>query len=134
MQVISLADPLYQSDIKLLIGGTPQNVHTYIDDEHGVGAVAYNKENGTSDGWDDPTDGMQFHVNQGHEAFYIWIERPELDLLHHEMYHLTHDVLSVRGIEYSDGCEDAFAYLNTHLFMDAYNKLFVHKKQNRKAS
>lgn len=133
MQVINVVDPLYQSDVRLLVGGVMEDVHQYVVKTHGGEVSTHNKDNATDDGWEDCTDGAQFHVNGDTEVFYIWIQRPELDLLHHEIYHLTHDILHVRGIEYSDNCEDAFSYFSTALFIDAYKKLFAQKKQNRKA-
>ncbi len=117
MRQITLKDPIYQAKISLLIGGNFAQVRREMDEYHGVGSKFYNKHEACDDADSDKDEeAMEWHMVDLEERFYIWVRYPRLDLIYHELFHLVHDVLEVRGIQYSDGSEEAFAYWGAAIF------------------
>lgn len=128
MKEIKLSDPLYETDIRLLIGGSAKDLIALMTKRHGsVSPMSWDQK---SD-WEedaDTTNGYQFHINApfGYgEIFYIWIDELAPSLLAHEIFHLTGDILFTRGIVYSRESEEAFAYLNGWLFDKILKKLKI---------
>lgn len=126
-----IKDPIYQSSVSLLVGGNEAELYKFLRRRHGEGVKITNKESGeNAEASCDPrsasTDGIQFHVNEDREHFYAWIQHEDIDALFHEVMHLTFDVLTCRGIQYDDSCEDAFCYWGAAVFAQAYQKIFNH--------
>lgn len=142
MKELSITDPLYQSTIRYLIGGTEEELYALIRARHGQEALMRNKHGEGAplarDENDAGTDAMQFHINGAEEFFYVWLATATPDLVWHETMHLTFDVLTCRGIAYSDECEDAFAYWGGAVFAEVVHKLMrlydpVHRRSRAKA-
>lgn len=115
MKEISFSDPLYECEISYLEGGTVNDLISFISERHpGSLPVSWDRkfewgENANT------TNGYQFHMNAplgDGERFYIWVAYPTLNLVSHEVFHLTGDILFTRGIEYCYQSEEAFAYLH----------------------
>lgn len=126
MREITAKDPIYQADIVCLVGGSEKDVDAYLTKKHGTGYAMYNKDNECSEPLDDDNnDGLQFHVNGADKTFYVWISRPDMGLLYHEVMHLVFDVLVDRGIAYADECEDAFCYWGGDIFQQLARQIFA---------
>lgn len=127
LKKIRLKDPLYQSDIVVLVGGDTASLRRYLHRKHGSEVRTYNKNTPCDEeiGIGEDSGGLQFHVKRPQETFYIWVAIKDIDTMWHEVYHLTHDILFARGIIYSDSAEDAFAYFGGALFAQIYKKLFM---------
>lgn len=60
--------------------------------------------------------GCMFEIDP--QNFIIWTAdiSPKLSLLAHECFHLTHKILSIKGMVFCNESEEAFAYLHQYLF------------------
>lgn len=128
LKEIKIKDPMYQSSISYLVGGSEADLYKFLRRRHGKGVKLCNKEASEVEAMREPdsasTDGMQFHVNEEEEYFYVWVQRKDIGLVFHETMHLAFDVLSCRGIEYADECEDAFCYWGAAVYAEAHRKIF----------
>lgn len=126
LREVSFHEPMYQTDISYLYGGTPLDLIKFIEKRHGDSPPISWSEvfNWGTDA--DTTDGYQFHVNaplgRG-ERFYVWMAEVSPSLIFHETFHLVGDILHTRGISYSLESEEAFAYLGGYIFEEVYKLL-----------
>lgn len=128
MKEIQISDvPLYECELSLLIGGEIWDVIKLLKERHKDPRVySWNVEFK----WEEDantTNAYAFHVNApfgNGERFYIWMAEPTINLLAHETFHLTGDMLFTRGFEYCYGSEEGFAYLHGWLFDRIYNLIY----------
>ena len=121
-----ITDPLFDRTIMLLVGGTPADVRAFLEMRHGRDYSLANKDNECDDDKDDYNDGAEFHINgpDNLETYYVWVKDPTPGLLHHEVFHLAHDVLHVAGVTFTDESEEAFAYWSEHVYAQMFALLF----------
>lgn len=125
MEVFKLSDPLYERDIVILVGENEVALGAYLKKEHGESVKIYNKENAVDNTPDPQNDGCQFNVRDDvSQTFYVWIARRDIALLHHEMQHLTFDIMDAVGMSYCDESEEAYTYFGAHLFKQAVELIF----------
>lgn len=121
---IKFVEPMYQADIRYLIGGSADDLIRLMKRRHGD-AQKYSWDRKFDWGEDaNTTDGYQFHFNAIHgkgEVFYLWMQEPTAYLTMHEFIHLVGDVLFVRGIGYCYESEEVYAYLGGYLFEKFYS-------------
>ena|SRR5688572_11693042 len=123
---VRVYEPLYDVDISYLTGGDVPALIQFIKDRHGSNQMYSfgEKFDWTEDA--DTTNAYQFNVvaplGKG-EKFYVWMSELNPNLLFHETFHLTGDILWNRGIKYSMESEEAFAYLGGFIFAEAFKAL-----------
>lgn len=126
MKRINIYDPHYDAYITYLIGGTVDNMIKFIKRKH-KDSPLYSWGTPFVFGDDaDTTNAYQFHVNAPHgkgEIFYVWIHELNANLLFHETFHLTGDILYTRGIPYTYSSEEAYAYLGGSVFEKIFRAL-----------
>ena len=115
MKEIKIYEPMYDVNISYVFGGSITELKKMLKKRYGEIKLWSQDEHFTIDEMlDDDTNGYQFHV-QGpfgeDERFYVWIYKPNSNLIFHETLHLVFDILSHRGIYYNNDSEEAFAYL-----------------------
>ena len=118
---------MYDAHVVFLIGKEVPDLLKYLYRKHGKDTQFYSWSKAFSFGEDaDTTNGYQFHVNaplgKG-EIFYSWHSDMTPYLLSHELYHVVGDILHTRGVTYSYGSEEIFAYLYGWLFDKLFKKL-----------
>jgi hypothetical protein len=114
-----LNDPIYERSISLYVGGTEQDLYAAVP------SPKFNRsDEEVTEGPDINNDGCQFHIKEPDETFVVWISRRDPQLLHHELFHLTLDVLETVGLSLTPESEEAYAYWTAHIFADAYDRLF----------
>jgi hypothetical protein len=108
MKEVQVFEEMYRADISLIVGGTIPELQSLIESRHDDAPQL-----------DDDTDGYQFECRSKggqNERFYIYIEKMDPYLLYHEIMHLVFSIMKHRGITYSSGSEEAFAYLGGRIF------------------
>lgn len=128
MKEYRFLEPHYQANVCVLVGGTPADVRKLLERRHGKNFKMYSQGEEVDDDNRDSDDAFQFTVHEKEEIFYIWLDRVDLELLYHEIFHLTFDVLVSRGIAYDSSCEEAFAYWGAKVFIKFAKKLKLVKK------
>lgn len=124
---ISILVDMYDADVIFLYGGNTNDLRKYIKRRHKDSDLLSWGNRFTIDDEDaETTDGYQFHVfcNYGNgEVFYVWVAKPTPYLFAHEIFHLTGDILYIRGLSYSHASEEAYAYLHGWIFDKLVSKL-----------
>lgn len=118
---------MYDAYVIFLIGGEVPDLLSYLKRKHGADNTYYSWSKPFTFGKDaDTTDGYQFHTNaplgRG-EIFYSWHSDLTPNLLTHELYHIVGDILHTRGVAYSYGSEEIYAYLYGWIFERLFKKL-----------
>jgi hypothetical protein len=127
MKSFTLDDPLYERDIRLVVGGDEEQLQKYLIATHGPNHKIYNKDEECDEAPDVFNDGCEFSLKtDSHHCFYVWISRPDLQLLHHEIQHLIFDIMNNVGLSYSPDSEEAYTYFGAKIFMQAVRKLWPH--------
>ncbi len=107
--------PIYEAEVSYLVGGDVPQLIQFIKERH-KNAKKYSFLKVFKWGKDaDSTNAYQFHVGAplgNGEVFYVWVAENTANLIAHETFHLTGDILYNRGFKYSMKSEEAFAYLN----------------------
>jgi hypothetical protein len=57
------------------------------------------------------------------EVFYSWVHEAEPYMVHHEIDHLTSDILYTRGFKYSADSEEIWAYLGGWIYEQVHKGL-----------
>lgn len=128
MKVISFVTPLYEASVVCIFRCPFSKFLATLKKRHG-GKIPemYSWDEKFEFGDDaDTTNAYQFHVNAIHgdgEVFYIWIHEIGPNLLAHELFHLTGDILFNRGIGYDNGGEEGYAYLHGWIFEKVFTGL-----------
>lgn len=128
MKEIKIYESLYDTDISFLIGGTVSDIKKFLKKRHGENLLLWDRDRPQhiDQFLIEDTDGYQFHVEaplgEG-ERFYAWAHKASDNILFHETLHITFDILFTRGVVYSDGSEEAFAYLGASIFEKLKEKL-----------
>ena len=118
MKRYKLTDPIYERSVILYVGGTEHDLYAAIP------GAKYNRcDELIEEGPDAGNDGCEFHTKDPDE-FIVWLSRSDPKLLHHELFHLTLDVLDNTGLTLTPESEEAYAYWNAHIFAEAYDTLF----------
>lgn len=115
MREIKIEEPFYAVQISYFIGGSIPELNKVLKKRYGDD---FDEQN-------DDTDAYQHHIIPAggkDEIFFVWIGNPDMNLLWHETMHLAFDILRVRGIAYSERCEDAFAYLGGNIFQKLFKE------------
>lgn len=126
MKEYRFTDPIYESDITYLIGGSVNELISFIKENHVNNPVMSWGESFEWGNDADTTNAYQFHINAllGYgERFYVWIHEVTPSLLYHETYHLVNDILHVRGVIFSYESEEAYSYLGGWIFQEISNSL-----------
>lgn len=125
IESFTLNDPLYERSISILVGGSEEQLYEYLKKRHGTPLEMFNKNDLIEEGPDMYNDACQFNVKDGLEqVFYVWLIDRDIKLLHHEMQHLTFDIMEAVGFTYCDESEEAYTYYGAHLFEQAFQKLW----------
>lgn len=126
MKVYSLKDPLFLRSIKVLVGGDESTLNEYLKRRFGEDVKMMNKgEECEDEGVQLSNDGMEFYVeDEDQQYFFVWLSKPTIDNVHHEIHHLTLDVLHNAGVTLSDDSEEVYTYWGANVYLQAFNKLF----------
>ena len=127
MKTFKLKDPLFMSDITLLLGGDEHKLRRYLERRFGQDFKMMNKGQEVDfEKQQLSNDGMEFYVEEGEDMLYfVWISSMSIDTLHHEISHLTFDVLSNVGLTLAEASEETYTYWAANLFDQASKKFFA---------
>jgi hypothetical protein len=127
---------LYFFDLFVFIDGEPSwKCVDHIVSKSSFGLCDEEAEYLMSVVFDDLRGGKQASMYDQTFVIYLseWRDRSiDYGTLSHEIYHTVHDVMRSRGVKFSEGSEESFAYLMGHLTTVVLNHIFGAAKEGAK--